>query len=148
ADPAPADFNGDGVADGADFLLWQQGLGLPAALKGDGDANNDQVVDAADLAIWEAQFGLAAPAVAVGSAAAIASANTISPTRAILSPRIVDFVTPELWIGQSIKDGVGRDRQFTSALFNLDAPFRICPPSSSAIIANRDLDAPPEWHSV
>ncbi|HYO23886.1 MAG TPA: dockerin type I domain-containing protein, partial [Lacipirellulaceae bacterium] len=56
------DFNGDGAVDGADFALWQRGLGLTgSAQRADGDANNDLAVDALDLAIWRTQFGMTAP---------------------------------------------------------------------------------------
>jgi hypothetical protein len=56
--PDNADFNGDLMVDGADFLLWQKNLGGPAgALHANGDANDDGLVDADDLAIWQAQFG-------------------------------------------------------------------------------------------
>lgn len=53
-----ADFNGDGVVDGADFLAWQRGFGIGSgAALGDGDANGDGAVSATDLAIWSNQFG-------------------------------------------------------------------------------------------
>jgi hypothetical protein len=64
-----ADFNNDNVVDGADFLIWQKGLGLSGQTgKTNGNANGDQVVDAADLAAWASKFG-GAPA--VGAAAAV-----------------------------------------------------------------------------
>ncbi len=56
----PADFNGDNVVDGEDFLIWQRGFGSPGGLS-DGDANNDGNVDGDDLAIWESQYGLSIP---------------------------------------------------------------------------------------
>jgi hypothetical protein len=52
---ASADFNGDGVVDGADFLVWQRTYGT----SGQGDADGNGTVDAADLAIWRDQFGTA-----------------------------------------------------------------------------------------
>jgi hypothetical protein len=53
-----ADFDGDGDADGADFLTWQRGLGLEGQLATTncGDANNDRHVDEADLAAWKSAF--------------------------------------------------------------------------------------------
>lgn len=65
-----ADFNGDTVVDGADFLIWQRNLGLAGAAQSQGDANNDTVVDASDLAAWKLQFGPATVA-AVPEPAAI-----------------------------------------------------------------------------
>ena len=55
-----ADFDGDGDIDGADFLTWQRGVGLPSgASPEDGDADGDSGVDADDLAIWSSQYGAA-----------------------------------------------------------------------------------------
>jgi len=56
--PMSADFDEDGDIDGADFLAWQEGLGITSgAALADGDANGDGAVDADDLDVWEAQFG-------------------------------------------------------------------------------------------
>lgn len=57
-----ADFNSDGVVDGADFLVWQRGSGISdgTAELADGDANNDGNVDAADLALWKSNHGVGA----------------------------------------------------------------------------------------
>jgi hypothetical protein len=53
-----ADFDGDGDADGADFLAWQRNEGkVTGATKAQGDANGDGAVNAADLALLKAQFG-------------------------------------------------------------------------------------------
>lgn len=51
-----ADFNDDDIVDGADFLIWQRGLGTGTTLA-EGDANGDMIVDHADLLLWEAQYG-------------------------------------------------------------------------------------------
>lgn len=60
--PDSADFDGDGLVTGLDFLIYQQNLGLTGQTdNSNGDANGDGVVGAADLAIWEGQVGGAAP---------------------------------------------------------------------------------------
>lgn len=50
-----ADFDNDSDVDGADFLVWQRGLGV-GTTNATGDANGSGSVNAADLAIWKAQF--------------------------------------------------------------------------------------------
>jgi hypothetical protein len=63
------DFDDDGDVDGADFLIWQRGLGTTAgAMLDDGDGNGDGDVDANDLALWKQQFDQTA---GVSAAAAI-----------------------------------------------------------------------------
>ncbi|QDT75183.1 dockerin type I domain-containing protein [Lacipirellula limnantheis] len=63
-----ADFNGDNVVDGADFLIWQRGFGLTGQPnKSTGDANGDGNVDGADLDLWKTKFGGAPAIAAVGS---------------------------------------------------------------------------------
>lgn len=51
-----ADFNGDNVVDGSDFLIWQKGVGTGNNLA-TGDANGDTVVNGLDLEVWKTQFG-------------------------------------------------------------------------------------------
>lgn len=52
-----ADFNDDGLVNGADFLIWQRGLGAGGFAQG--DANGDSLVNEADYQIWKQQFGTA-----------------------------------------------------------------------------------------
>ena len=55
-----ADFNLNGIVDGADFLIWQRSVGLASgATRALGDANADGAVNQFDLAIWRGQFGTA-----------------------------------------------------------------------------------------
>lgn len=64
-----ADFDGNNIVDGADFLAWQRGFGLTAQPnKSTGDANGDGNVTAADLTIWKQQFGTNPGAAAVAAA--------------------------------------------------------------------------------
>jgi hypothetical protein len=51
------DLNYDGAVDGADFLVWQRGLGAANATTMQGDGNRDQLVNGLDLAVWRQQFG-------------------------------------------------------------------------------------------
>jgi hypothetical protein len=53
-----ADFNGDGLVDGQDFLTWQRSFGVSSgATRALGDANGDGAVNQADFTVWSAQFG-------------------------------------------------------------------------------------------
>lgn len=81
-----ADFDGDLDVDGADFLVWQQHLGIAAdARLSQGDADGDGAVTAADLALWSDQFGLnlqtypgAASAAASGAAAPVPEPSSLA----------------------------------------------------------------------
>ena len=53
----PADFDYNGVVNGADFLIWQRNFGRTGQVNnGSGDANRDGVVSGRDLATWRAAF--------------------------------------------------------------------------------------------
>jgi hypothetical protein len=70
------DFDGDGDADGSDFLSWQRGFGIASgALRPQGDANGDGSVTSGDLAIWAGDFG----SVAGSTVAALAVPEPIGP---------------------------------------------------------------------
>ncbi len=57
-----ADFDGDGLVTGLDFLILQQNIGLSGQTdNSNGDANGDGVVGSADIAIYESQYGAAPP---------------------------------------------------------------------------------------
>jgi hypothetical protein len=48
----PGDGNGDGVVDGLDYGIWQNGFNRPGASFAMGDYNNDGIVDAMDYGVW------------------------------------------------------------------------------------------------
>ena len=80
-DPS-ADFNGDMLVDGSDFLTWQRGFGAPGGTLATGDADLDGDVDADDLDVWQTQYGSAAAAsvqVATSSTALVQAAATSEP---------------------------------------------------------------------
>jgi len=62
-----ADFDGDGLVTGLDFLIWQRNIGTPDAQPGDGDANGDMIVNGDDLTIWETQYGGPPPLAAISA---------------------------------------------------------------------------------
>jgi hypothetical protein len=69
-DQPSADFDRNGVVDGADFQIWQRNAGtLLGATAEQGDADGDGDVDADDLTVWN-QRVIAAPVPAVAAQAA------------------------------------------------------------------------------
>lgn len=83
ASAGDADFDGDGDVDGADFLVWQRGLGLTGQTdKSHGDANGDGNVNGADLGIWAGKFG-GPPAVGAAGAVPEPAAGCIAIAAAI-----------------------------------------------------------------
>jgi len=52
----PGDFNTDGMVDAADYNLWQDNLGLDAAVLG-GNGSGAATVVEADYLLWKSQFG-------------------------------------------------------------------------------------------
>ena len=88
-----ADFNGDYVVDGADFLIWQRNLGASNALLAAGDADRDGVVGAGDLAVWQEEFELSLesyPGAQTASPANIATHAVPEPGIAV--PGVFAFV--------------------------------------------------------
>ena len=67
--PDSADFNGDNVVDGLDFLTLQRNLGTvgPMATHANGDANGDDFINDANLGVWEAQYGSSPPLAAIAT---------------------------------------------------------------------------------
>jgi hypothetical protein len=59
--PLPAaffgDYNQDGVADAADYVVWRKTLGGSVANYSGADGNGDGQVTSADLAVWKSHFG-------------------------------------------------------------------------------------------
>jgi hypothetical protein len=80
-----ADFNGDNIVDGADFLIWQRGFGSTGQPnKSTGDATGDGNVNGLDLDQWKLKFG-GAPAVAAIGAVPEPAALTLAGLAAIFA---------------------------------------------------------------
>ncbi len=82
--PDNADFDGSGVVDGRDYIVWRNTQGASGAPGILGDADHNGLVNSADYAIWRAQFGTSPGAgsgtavVETGSAAALALNDSAS----------------------------------------------------------------------
>jgi arylsulfatase A-like enzyme len=88
---ANADFDANGVVDGADFLAWQRGFGSSPPAVGDADGNG--TVDGADLAVWKQQFGAG-----VASAAEFAGAAVPEPGALTLLLSGCGLIGPARWL--------------------------------------------------
>jgi hypothetical protein len=56
--PPTGDYNGNGVVDAADYVLWRKTLTLPASPAGSGaDGNQSGTIDSGDYTYWQARFG-------------------------------------------------------------------------------------------
>ena len=58
--PSPADFNADGIVDGADLAVWKNGYGQRGVPRTAGDADGDSDVDGGDFLIWQREYRPAA----------------------------------------------------------------------------------------
>jgi hypothetical protein len=79
-DTPDADFNSDGIVDGADFLVWQRNSSkLINAANADGDADGDGDVDADDLAILKNAYGTSvAPPMSASVVAAVPEPTSVA----------------------------------------------------------------------
>jgi hypothetical protein len=52
------DYNGSGVVDAADYVVWRKNFGRPAYPAGSGaDGNQSGDIDTGDFGYWRAHFG-------------------------------------------------------------------------------------------
>ena len=67
--PLP-DYNGNGVVDAADYVVWRKTLGSTTNLLANGDDTGPSagIIDQADYAVWRTNFGNTAAAAGSGSA--------------------------------------------------------------------------------
>jgi hypothetical protein len=83
-----ADFDGDGDADGEDFLRWQRGLGKAIGVShAEGDADRDGDVDQDDLKLWKGAAGASAKSIPEPTAAVMALAGLAMGAWAALARR-------------------------------------------------------------
>ena len=77
--PTTGDYNGDGVVDGGDYIIWRRLLGTNSP-RADGDGSGTD--DTADFNVWRANFGRTYAFPAAGASAL--NANVPEPSAAIL----------------------------------------------------------------
>jgi hypothetical protein len=77
-----ADYNHDGIVDGADYVVWRKTNGNVAAPPGSGaDGNGDGTVNLADYTLWRSHYGNPSGA---GSGGDLSTNNVPEPTSCIL----------------------------------------------------------------
>jgi hypothetical protein len=82
-----ADFDGNTVVDGHDFLLWQRGLDASNATRAQGNSDDDQDADHSDLAAWKVHFGATS---VTSEAASEPAAATSAPSAATVRATTLD----------------------------------------------------------
>lgn len=130
----PADFNGNGVVDGADFLSWQRNFGKTGAIKADGDANGDGNVNAADLAAWKTGYGSVAGSEAAAAPAA-AAASVPFATAALLAE---EETTAPAASNSTVEAPVSGGSRFDS-LASLGGPAAVAANSAVAQVVDESL---------
>ncbi|HEX5471643.1 MAG TPA: dockerin type I repeat-containing protein [Lacipirellulaceae bacterium] len=75
------DYNGNGVVDAADYVIWRKTLNQSASPQGSGaDGNSNGQIDAGDYSFWRQQFGSS-----VGSGAMVGQTSAVpEPLASIL----------------------------------------------------------------
>ena len=66
------DYNGNGVVDAADYVVWRNASGQGATPPGSGaDGNANGTIDSGDYNFWKSKFGNTVPGAASGSSFAV-----------------------------------------------------------------------------
>ena len=96
--PLKGDFNGSGVVDAADYVVWRRSVGQTVLPGSAADGNENGWIDQNDYAIWRANFGRTSNPAPARTDAAVAYWD-------VPGLRVVDFVT---YGPQSTDDSQGR----------------------------------------
>jgi hypothetical protein len=73
------DYNGNGVVDAADYVVWRDTFGQAAAPPGSGaDGNGNGTIDPGDFDFWKSRFGNSVPGAGLGSSSVIPEPGSLS----------------------------------------------------------------------
>jgi serpin B len=101
---ANADFDGNQMVDGADFLAWQRGYGMTTnASRSHGDSNADGDVDARDFSEWMEAHGQ--PTALLVSAAASGLTPPAATYQLSQAPSLVALADAAMAMGRLTGDG-------------------------------------------
>lgn len=88
----PCDFNGDGLVDAADYVVWRDSKGAAVAHATGADANGDGIVDDLDETLWKACFGVAVRTGAIGSGVSARSTGESVPEPTVFTTAVVGLL--------------------------------------------------------
>jgi cytochrome c peroxidase len=77
------DYNGDGVVDSADYIVWRKSFGDTTSLVADG--NNDHVVNDLDYDVWRLNVGKTWQSLAYGAGGGLSNSAVPEPTALALA---------------------------------------------------------------
>jgi len=80
------DYNGNGVVDAADYVVWRNTSGQGATPPGSGaDGNANGTIDSGDFNFWKSKFGNPVPGAASGSSFAVPEPSSLTLLVVLLS---------------------------------------------------------------
>ncbi len=96
-----ADFNLDGVVDGADFSIWRANMGMDTAASFEqGDANGDGIVDGADYIIWRHSLG---PATSLEAFASSGIGESVVPEPTTIGLALAAAILLAMWVSSRVR---------------------------------------------
>ena len=72
----PGDYNGNGIVDGADYVLWRHSEGQSVAAGAGADGDRSGTIDPGDYAVWRSHFGDTASG--LGAGGSVPEASTLA----------------------------------------------------------------------
>lgn len=72
------DYNGNGIVDAADYVVWRDTFGQGATPQGSGaDGNSNGTIDSGDYEFWKSQFGTVIPGSGTGAVAGVPEPSSV-----------------------------------------------------------------------
>jgi hypothetical protein len=143
------DYNRNGVADAADYILWRKTLGTTVTIFSGADGDGDGTIDQDDYGVWRAQFGQSVFPAGAGGGALTSAALVESVASRQESP------AAQLPASRSVDNrdrAVNRFGLSTEFLANRSSPSllygpnsRLLPRLTSAIAVNEFDDSLVAW---